>query len=90
MLIFKKPENLNGAELVAELANVGIVVNDKTSPRINDDGDLVLDMSEEDKAKATPIVAAHNGTIIPPEPTIADKLANVGLSIDDLKAVLGV
>lgn len=90
MLIFKKPENLNGAELVAELASVGIVVNNKTSPRINDDGDLVLDMSEADKAKATPIVAAHNGTIIPPEPTVADKLASAGLTVDELKAALGL
>lgn len=33
--------------------------------------------------------AAHNPTP-PAEPTVAEKLASVGLSLDDLKAALGV
>jgi hypothetical protein len=90
MIQFTKPTNLNGAELVAELASVGVIVNVKTSPLIDGDDNFWLDIAEADKAKATPIVAAHNGTIIPPEPTVADKLASVGLSVTDLKAALGL
>ena len=90
MIQFTKPTNLNGAELIAELASVGVIVNVKTSPLIDGTGDFWLDIAEADKAKATPIVAAHNGTIIPPEPTIEDKLASVGLSVTDLKEALGL
>lgn len=90
MIQFTKPTNLNGAELVAELAAVGVIVNTETSPFIDGGNNFWLDIAEADKAKAMPIVATHNGTVTPIEPTIADKLANVGLSIDDLKAALGV
>ena len=41
------------------------------------------------KAKLEAAIAAHTA-IDDPKPTIADKLASVGLSIDDLKAALGV
>jgi|LakMenEpi03Aug12_release.lakeMendotaPanAssembly.Ray.scaffolds.fasta_scaffold27418_5 hypothetical protein len=41
------------------------------------------------EAKLEAAIAAHTA-IDDPEPTIADKLASVGLSIDDLKAALGV
>lgn len=40
------------------------------------------------KAQAEAALAAHDGTV--PELTVAEKLASVGLSIDDLKAALGV
>ena len=43
-----------------------------------------------EKAKAAEVVAAHNGTTIAPEPTVEDKLASVGLKIDDLKVALGL
>jgi hypothetical protein len=41
------------------------------------------------EAKLEAAVDAHIA-IDDPQPTIADKLASVGLSIDDLKAALGV
>ena len=90
MIQFTKPQNLNGAELVAELAAVGVVVDITNSPYLDGEGVLWLNIKEADEAKATPIVAAHNGTIIPPEPTVDDKLASVGLSVTDLKAALGL
>ncbi len=90
MVQFTTPTNLNGAELVAELAAVGVVVNTETSPLIDGESNFWLDIQEADKAKATPIVAAHNGTVTPIEPTVADKLASVGLSVTDLKAALGL
>ena len=88
MIQFTKPQNLNGAELLAELNAAGLLITN--SPMIDGSGDFWLDIAEADKAKATPIVAAHNGTIVAPEPTIADKLASVGLSVPDLKAALGL
>jgi S-adenosylmethionine:diacylglycerol 3-amino-3-carboxypropyl transferase len=91
MIKFDKPANLNGAELVNELATVGIVLDLTTqAPLIDGNGDLWLDINSTDEAKARIIVAAHNGTTVAPEPTIEDKLASVGLSIDDLKTALGL
>ena len=88
MIQFTKPTNLNGAELLAELNAAGFSITN--SPMIDGAGDFWLDIAESDKAKATPIVAAHNGTIVAPEQTIEDKLASVGLSVPDLKAALGL
>jgi hypothetical protein len=88
---FDKPENLNGAELLDELADVGIVLDKfKQAPLIDGNGDFWLDVSEADKSKAQAVVAAHNGTTVAPEPTIEDKLSSVGLSLPDLKAALGL
>ena len=88
MIQFTKPENLNGAELLAELNAGGVAITEP--PSIDGNGDLWLDIAQADKAKAEPMIAAHNGTTVAPEPTIADKLATVGLNLDDLKAALGV
>ena len=85
MIEFTKPENLNGAELIAELKASGI---NASNPTIDDNDTFWLDISKKDVEKAMGIVEAHNGTIIPPKATIAEKLASVGLSIDDLKAAL--
>jgi hypothetical protein len=86
MIKFDKPTNLNGAELLAELKAGGVVVTGL--PLIDENGEFWLDVKETDKAKITTIVAAHDGTTIAPEPTIAEKLASVGLSIEELKAAL--
>jgi hypothetical protein len=88
MIKFDKPKNLNGEELLAELASGGVLVNDKTSPFIDGNGDFWLDIETADEAKAKSIVAAHNGTMVAAVSTIAEKLASVGLSIDELKAAL--
>lgn len=88
MITFNKPANLNGAELLAELAAASVVV--AGLPVDDAQGNLLLDIKKADEAKATPIVAAHNGTTVAPQPTVADKLASVGLSIEDLRAALGV
>jgi len=91
MMQFTKPTNLNGEELRLELNNAGVAISDDIEAvSLDDENNLWLDIAEADKAKATPIIAAHNGTIIAPEPTIADKLASVGLSVADLKAALGL
>jgi len=87
MIQFTKPENLNGAELLAELKAGGVTISNW--PMVENDN-FWLDVAEADKAKAKPIVAAHNGTMVAPEQTIEDKLASVGLSVPDLKAALGL
>ena len=88
MIQFTKPTNLNGTELLSELNAGGVSITEP--PLIDGEGNFWLDVAEADKVKATPIVAAHNGTQVAPEPTIADKLASVGLSVTDLKEALGL
>ena len=91
MIKFNKPVNLNGAELKSELIAGGVqITNLPTSVSIDGNGDLWLDIHEKDQLKAQLIVAQHNGTIIPPEPTIEEKLSSVGLNLKDLKSALGL
>jgi hypothetical protein len=86
MMQFDKPENLNGFELVAELRTQGVKVIEPLV--IDGNGDFWIDVSQSDAEKTAAIVATHNGTIMASEMNIADKLANVGLSIQELKAAL--
>jgi hypothetical protein len=90
MIQFTKPTNLNGAELVAELAAVGVTVNAQTSPLIDGAGNFWLDISESDQTKAAPIVAAHNGTVSAPDNSAAKAalLAKMGLTADEAKLLL--
>ena len=88
MIKFNKPINLNGAELLDELNSAGIVITSKA--RVDGNDDLWLDIADKDEAKAKLIVAAHNGTTVAPEPTVEQKLASVGLNLEDLKAALGL
>ena len=86
MIQFNKPENLNGAELLSELKSAGVTINE--DPTIDGNGDFWLQIAESDKTMATTVVSAHNGTTVASEPTVADKLASVGLSIEELKTAL--
>ena len=85
MKTFTKPENLNGAELILELAAVDIVVE-----KVCDFGNGTIGFDTNDELKAATVVAAHNGTTVAPEPTVEQKLASVGLNLDDLKSALGL
>jgi hypothetical protein len=91
MIQFTKPTNLNGTELRQELRLAGVDISDfPHAVAVDGNNNLLLDVSEKDKTKATQVVVAHNGTTVAPEPTIKAKLASVGLSVDDLKAALGL
>jgi len=91
MVKFQKPVNLNGQELRDELRAQGIAISDKRSAiSVDENGDLFLEINQKDESKAAGIVANHNGTTMPPEPTLADKLLSVGVNIDDLKSALGL
>jgi Ser/Thr protein kinase RdoA (MazF antagonist) len=88
MIKFHKPTNLNGTELLNELAANGVACD--KPPFIDGNGDLWLDIKPADQAKAATVVAAHNGNTVAPKPTIEDKLASVGLNLTDLKKSLGL
>ena len=88
---FDKPSKLNGAELRQELNAGGVAIsNDLDAVTIDENQNLVLKIAKKDVEKAQLIVVAHNGTVVAPEATIDQKLASVGLSIDDLKSALGL
>ena len=97
MISFDKPKKLNGTQLNKELASAGVKLaknkielpNEEYEPPVIDgNGVLWLNVSEADATIAAQVVAAHIGK--DPEPkTIEDKLASVGLSLDELKAALG-
>lgn len=88
MIKFNKPTNLNGTELIAEIKEAAVEINNV--PIVDENGDLWLDIKAADETKVKSIVSKHNGTIIAPQPSVQDKLASVGLSIDDLKVALGL
>jgi len=84
------PKNLNGIQLRKELNDAGIVISDNSRAVRTYDNELILEISAKDADKAKEIVAAHNGIIVSPEPTIEQKLAKVGLNLEDLKLALGL
>jgi len=89
MIKFNKPENLNGKELRDELNAVDISISYETgSVALDSEGFLLLDIDASKESEAQIIVQSHNGNIIPVEPTIADKLASVGLDFEELKAAI--
>lgn len=88
MVKITHPANLNGVQLLDELAKAKIVVNGY--PMVDGNGELWIDIDEADAAKAEAVALKHNGNTVAPEPTIADKLAAAGISLDDLKAALGI
>jgi hypothetical protein len=89
MISFDLPINFNGAQFCQELENAGIVVDNKADMWATSEGVLWLNIDTKYTQKAQDVLNAH--TPQPkPEPTIAEKLASVGLSIDDLKTALGL
>ena len=73
------PALLNGEQLQDELNALSVYVADNK---------LIIN-SDKSEAEVLAAVAAHKPAPFV-EPTVIDKLASVGLSIDDLKAALGL
>jgi hypothetical protein len=88
MIKFDRPQNINGTELISELKMAGITVTD--FPVLDGNGDFWLNIPAKDEAKAKTIVAAHNGTIIPPDKTLARQaiLDRLGLTADEAALLL--
>ena len=88
MIKFTKPTYLNGKELLEQLNAGGVSITEP--PLIDGAGDFWLDIAEADKAKAAPIVAAHNGTVSAVDNS-ADKaalLTKLGITADEAKLLL--
>lgn len=90
MIQFNKPLNLNGAELKEELKSSGVTFLREIDALVVREDLLFVNISSEFEAVAAPIIAAHNGTTIIPEPTISDKLSAAGLTVEELKTALGL
>ena len=78
-------KEINLLQLDQELGNKGLIAdtNDKNNKLI-----LPADNSDVTEAQLEAAIAVHVAQSN--EPSIKDKLANAGLSIDDLKAALGL
>jgi hypothetical protein len=79
-------KDINLAQLDKELGSKGLVAD------FNDDNKKIIlpaDESDVTEAQLEAGIAAHIA-IPDPEPTVADKLARVGLSVDEIKAALGL
>jgi hypothetical protein len=82
-LEFDKP--INGDLLVSQFANAGII----TEVVVYNQNQIQLNGADENQRElCQSILDAHTVPIIN-KPTIEDKLASVGLSLDELKAALG-
>ena len=93
---FNIPAKLNGAELIDELIQAGVNLPEtkgaykNVKPPMIMDGFLWLDVSNSDESLTKQIVEAHDGDTTEKEPTVSDKLASVGLNLEDLKNALGL
>lgn len=91
MIKFTSPNQLNGKQLRDELNAANVKISyDPGAVTMDEVGDLWLDIAANDENKAKPIVDAHNGVLVEIEPTVEQKLASVGLNLNDLKAALGL
>ena len=65
------------------------IFREETGWELYTNGDDLYISGDCTKSDAEAALAAHNPPA-PTEPTVAEKLASVGLSVDDLKSVLGL
>jgi hypothetical protein len=87
---FQLPVKFNGTRLRNELSAQGINLPEDLNAITVSDNDLFLDINQEDMEKVEEILANHTGEDLIIEETLENKLAKVGLSIDDLKTALGL
>ena len=88
MIEFNKPTNLNGKELLEELAADGVTVTGRPEVELEI---LRLDISEADKAKTEKIVAQHNGktTDVDRSAEKAALLERLGITAEEAALLLG-
>lgn len=89
MIRFDLPTNFNGEQFCEELKDAGISIENKTDLYATSDGVLWLNIETKDTQKTQDVLNAHTPKPVIPL-TIAEKLASVGLDLDDLKAALGL
>ena len=86
MIKFNTPKVLNGEQLLNELIAAGVTISKTDYPHIDGNSDMWLKIDASDEKKAKLIVDKHIG--VDTVPTIEDKLAIVGLTLEELKAAL--
>jgi hypothetical protein len=88
---FTKPEALNGTQLRDELRTAGVTISDDLDAVVDSsDGLIHLKIKKADETQAAAVVAAHIGVDSTIELSLDEKLASVGISLDDLKTALGL
>lgn len=90
-MLFNKPESLNGATLIKELAAVGVNVSQII---VDGNNNLDLDVNAKDKEKVENVLSSHDGSDIIPDEVLLkksaiNKLIDLGLTEDEAKAFLG-
>jgi len=80
-------KEINLSQLDAELNGKGLIASVDENKKVTAVG--LADNNDATEAQLQAKIDAHTAMPIP-ELSVADKLASVGLSIDDLKAALGV
>jgi len=83
---FSLPEELNAEQLVNEIEENGISINRDELPLIDGNKDFWLAVDEKDREAVQAVLDNHKAVF--KQPTIEDKLASVGLSLDELKAAI--
>ena len=85
---FRKPEFLNGEQLIVELKIAGVSVNE--SPILDENSVLWLDIKSADKSKAAEIVESHIGVDIDKGRAVAKSalLDRLGISADEATLLL--
>jgi hypothetical protein len=88
MIEFNKPTNLNGKELLEELAAGGVIVTGRIEVELEI---LRLDIKPADKTKATKIIADHNGNTVDIDRSAekAAVLERLGITAEEAALLLG-
>ena len=86
-MMIKVTKKINLTQLDKELNGKGLIAELDDDKKIIEIG--LADGNDASEAELEAAIATHKAATIA-EPTIAEKLASVGLSIDELKAALGV
>ena len=88
MTKFDLPNSFNGEQLVNEIEAKGISIDRSVLPLVDGNKQLWLSVAESDYDAVLSVIDKHKPVFY--EPTITDKLAAAGISLDDLKVALGI
>jgi hypothetical protein len=88
MTKFDLPNNFNGEQLVNEIEAKGITIDRSVLPLVDGNGEFWLPVAESDYDAVLDVIKKHKPVFY--EPTITDKLAAAGISLDELKVALGI
>jgi peptide deformylase len=92
MIRIQLDKEFNGNQLIQEMRNAGIELYENligiSAVMIEANRDIMIPTTEEYSQLAQQIADSHSPVFI--QPTIQDKLAAAGLSVDELKTALGL